>query len=441
MRLGCGANALNGPTPLKIATLPAGLALRILTAFGFGFFLSMFCRSSGNLLKGPVQADLGLSEAAMGLTFGTAFFIAFGLAQLPIGVLLDRYDPRKVCAGMLSVAAAGTLIFAFAHTSGHMAAGRVLMGMGFAACMMAALKTYSLWFPVNKLPTINGIQFSVGILGSISATKPTQWLLEVIDWRGINMIMAALALLAAVLLVTLAPKHDSKSSGESLLSQIKGIGKVYGDGYFWRTTPWAFISIGISQGVGTLYVLSWLKGPGGLGLSGATDILFLIAFVSIFNYLLVGYLMEWLGKRGFGTMTVPYTGIFLSMTAMALIIAMPGTPLLWLFWALSIGWASLTVASLARAFPVHLAGRVYTGFNQMSFLVTSIIQWVVGSLLDFFPRTGADAAPDSYRLAFAAVLGIQLLGCLWTIAARFLRIGEQTMIERENAMTQQAKHV
>ena len=423
---------------MKIATLPAGLALRILTAFGFGFFLSMFCRSSGNLLKGPVQADLGLSEATMGLTFGTAFFIAFGLAQLPIGVLLDRYDPRKVCAGMLLVAATGTLVFAFSHTGGHMAAGRALMGIGFAACMMSALKTYSLWFPVNKLPTINGIQFSVGILGSISATKPTQWLLEVTDWRGINLAMAALALLAAILLLTIAPKHGSKSSGESLLSQIKGIGKVYGDGYFWRTTPWAFTSIGISQGIGTLYVISWLKGAGGLSLSGATDILFLIAFVSIFNYLLVGYLMEWLGKRGFGPMSIPYAGVFLSMVAMALIIALPGAPLLWVFWALSIGWASLTVASLARAFPVHLAGRVYTGFNQLSFLMTSIIQVVVGGLLDFYPRVGADAAPDSYRLAFAAVLGIQLLGGLWTFAARLLRIGEQTMIERENAMTEQS---
>ena len=419
---------------MKIATLPAGLALRILTAFGFGFFLSMFARSSGNLLKGPIQLDLGLSDASMGLTFGTAFFIAFGLAQLPIGVLLDRYDPRKVNAIMLLVAATGTTLFALSHTSGHMAAGRILMGVGFAACMMSALKTYSLWFPVTKLPTINGVQFAVGILGSISATKPTQWLLQVTDWRGIILGMAALSVLAAILLLALAPRHDARSSGESLLSQIRGIGTVYGDGYFWRTTPWAFISIGISQGVGTMYVLSWLKGIGGETLSGATNVLFAIAFVSIFNYLLVGHLMEWLGRRGFGPMTIPYSGIFLSMIALGLIIALPGMTLLWVFWALSIGWASLTVASLARAFPVSLAGRVYTGFNQMSFLMTSIIQWLVGALLDFYPRVDGNAAPESYRLAFAAVLGIQVLGCLWTVAARALRIGESTMIEREKAM-------
>jgi MFS family permease len=421
---------------LKIATLPAGLALRILTAFGFGFFLSMFARSSGNLLKGPIQLDLGLSDATMGLSFGTAFFIAFGLAQLPIGVMLDRYDPRRVNAAMLLLAATGTTIFALSHTSAHMAAGRILMGVGFAACMMSALKTYSLWFPVNKLPTINGVQFAIGILGAISATKPTQWLLQVTDWRGIVLTMAALALLAAILLLVLAPRHQAKTSGESLASQIKGIGKVYGDGYFWRTTPWAFISIGISQGVGTMYVLSWLKTAGGETTSSATDVLLAISSVSIINYLIIGHVMEWLSKRGFSAMAIPYTGIFFSMVAMAAIIARPTlhTTLMWVFWALSIGWASLTVASLARAFPVSLAGRVYTGFNQMSFLMTSIIQWLVGALLDFYPRVDGNAAPESYRLAFAAVLGIQVLGCLWTVAARAMRIGEKTMIEREKAM-------
>jgi hypothetical protein len=89
------------------------------------------------------------------------------------------------------------------------------------------------------------------------------------------------------------------------------------------------------------------------------------------------------------------------------------------------------VAVLARNYPPQMAGRVYTGFNQMSFLMTAGIQWLVGWLLDLFPRTGAGASPEGYKLAFAAVLGIQVLGALWTIAAHFLRIGERTMLERE----------
>jgi MFS family permease len=428
---------------VKIATLPAGIALRIIAAFGFGFFLSMFTRASGNLLSGPIRGDLGLSEATMGLTFGLAFFIAFGLAQLPIGVALDRYDPRRVNAAMLLVAAAGTVLFALSHGSGQMAVGRVLMGVGFAACMMSALKTYSLWFPVHKLPTINGVQFAIGILGTISASKPTEWLLRVTDWRGIVLGIGALALLASALLLTLAPRHRGKPSGETLVEQIKGIALVYRDAYFWRTTPWSFVSIGISQGVGTLYVVPWLTAAAGLSTASAANILFAVSTASIVNYLLVGHLIEWLGRRGFSLMTVPYTGILVSMVMMAVIIASPTTmPMLfWVIWSLAIGWASLTVAGLARAFPLHLAGRVYTDFNQMSFLITSLVQMLVGALLDVFPQGADGPAADTYRLAFAAVLGLQVLGCLWTVAARVLRIGEKTMIERENAMTAQAKDV
>jgi hypothetical protein len=257
-------------------------------------------------------------------------------------------------------------------------------------------------------------------------------MLLVTDWRGINLALAGLCVAGAAVLLTVAPRHVAPPSGETLASQIKGIGKVYGDGYFWRTTPWAFISIGVSQGVGTMYVLSWLTQAAGQTVSAATNVLFAISLASIVNYLLVGQLMQWLTRRGFGPMTVPYAGIFGSMLVLAAIVARPGLfPAgMWVLWALSIGWTSLTVASLARAFPVRLAGRVYTGFNQLSFLMTSAIQWLVGWLVDFHPGADGHGAPEGYRLAFAAVLGIQLLGLAWTVAARLLRIGERTMIER-----------
>jgi MFS family permease len=418
---------------LKIATLPAGLALRILSAFCFGFFLSMFTRASANMLKLPIQQDLGLSEAGLGFALGTSFFIAFGLAQLPIGVLLDRYDPRRVNAVMLVVAAAGTVIFALSQSGTQLAVGRILMGMGFGACMMSALKTYFLWFPGPTLPTVNGIQFAVGFVGAISATKPTEWALQITDWRGINLVLAGLAILAAIVLVTVAPRHTAPPSGETLRDQIKGIGKVYGDGYFWRTTPLAFISIGISQGLGTMYVVSWLQSVAGMDEAAAANVIALSASVSIVNYLLIGKLMEWLGNRGVGVMTLPWIGITISMTALLMLtlqLSFAGAAV-WIAWQLSIGWASLTVAVLARNYPPQMAGRVYTGFNQMSFLMTAGIQWLVGWLLDLFPRTGAGASPEGYKLAFAAVLGIQVLGALWTIAAHVLRIGERTMLERE----------
>ena len=90
---------------MKFASLPMSTALRLMFSFGFGFFLSMFTRSLSNIVKQPIQLELGLGEEAVSLALGTSFFVAFGLAQLPVGILLDRYDPRKVNAILFLVAA------------------------------------------------------------------------------------------------------------------------------------------------------------------------------------------------------------------------------------------------------------------------------------------------------------------------------------------------
>jgi len=117
---------------MKILSLPAGTAARILTAFGFGFFLSMFTRAVSNIIKQPIMTDLGLSEEVLSLALGTSFFVAFGLMQLPLGVLLDRYDPRRVTAGLFTIAGLGSAIFAGAQDASTLALGRALMGLGFA---------------------------------------------------------------------------------------------------------------------------------------------------------------------------------------------------------------------------------------------------------------------------------------------------------------------
>lgn len=421
---------------MKIASVPAPIALRILSAFGFGFFLSMFTRAVANIIKQPVQLDLGLSEETLSLAMGTSFFVAFGLMQLPLGVLLDRYDPRKVNASLLVVAGVGGVLFATAQSAGELAFGRALMGIGFAGGMMASLKTYSLWFPVDKLPTITGLQFAIGITGAISATKPTEWLLRAFDWREIYLVFAGLTFLAALIMALWPPKHQDDGHHETFAQLFAGMGRVFRDSYFWRITPWAFISLGISQGIGTLYVFSWMTDVAAYNVSDAASLLTLTASVSIINFLLMGRLAEWLRGRGFGLMTLPSIGMTLSMLAlMALVLQWTDHAIaIWLVWTISISTGVITMSAIAKAFPVSLSGRAYTAFNLMGFGMTAIAQWMVGYVLDLYPRVGGAASPEGYQIGFAILLGFQLLGMIWFIVASFLGIGMQTMIDAQEGI-------
>ena len=81
------------------------LWLRLFLPFAAGYFLSYLYRTA-NAVIGPVLArDLGLGDNALGLLTST-YFLAFGAAQLPLGMLLDRFGPRRVEAALLLIAAA-----------------------------------------------------------------------------------------------------------------------------------------------------------------------------------------------------------------------------------------------------------------------------------------------------------------------------------------------
>ncbi len=117
------------------------LWIRLFVPFAAGYFLSYLFRTV-NAVIGPVLArELNLGDNALGLLTST-YFLAFGAAQLPLGMLLDRFGPRRVEAVLLLLAGSGAAVFAISDTLTGLAIGRALIGLGVAACLMASFKAF-----------------------------------------------------------------------------------------------------------------------------------------------------------------------------------------------------------------------------------------------------------------------------------------------------------
>ncbi|HYE39339.1 MAG TPA: MFS transporter, partial [Ramlibacter sp.] len=139
--------------------------------YALGHFLSTLLRNVNAVLAPQLAQAAALSPGELGL-LTSAFFCAFALAQLPVGIALDRYGPRRVQSTLMLLAAFSCVLFAQADTLAGMAASRFLMGLGLGGCFMAAVKAMAAWAPPARMPSVSGYLIAAGGLGSAAATLP-----------------------------------------------------------------------------------------------------------------------------------------------------------------------------------------------------------------------------------------------------------------------------
>ena len=85
--------------------------LLVFLPFSAGYFLSYFFRTINAVLASALTKELGLSASDLGLMTGV-YFLTFAIVQLPLGILLDRFGPRRVQCVFLLLTAIGAALFA-----------------------------------------------------------------------------------------------------------------------------------------------------------------------------------------------------------------------------------------------------------------------------------------------------------------------------------------
>jgi len=155
----------------------------MLLPFAAGYYFSYVFRTINALIAGTLTRELGLGPADLGL-LTSVYFLAMAAVQVPLGILLDRYGPRRVQSACLVFAAAGAGVFACAESMPGLMLGRALIGVGVATALMASLKAIVLWFPKERIALANGWVVMLGALGAVTATLPAEPLVRSLGWRG-----------------------------------------------------------------------------------------------------------------------------------------------------------------------------------------------------------------------------------------------------------------
>ena len=398
---------------------PPGAWIRIFLPFALGYYLSYLLRTVNAVISPALTNELGLSAAQLGL-LTSMYFLAFGLAQIPVGIALDRFGPRRVESALLWVTALGSVLFALGDSMASLGLARALIGLGVSACLMGALKGLALWYPPERQSSMTGFIMASGAMGALTASAPLELMMPLVDWRGVFWGIAVVAVLAALTLARSLPREEATGGQGDMREVLRSVGAIFMAPAFLRFAGSSLFFVGGFMALQSLWAVPWLMEVEGLDLAATARMLLLLNLGMLLGQLSIGVFGVRLVRRGVEPLRllhVGYAGLLLVQAAIVFGVG-PVAVKWFLLGALSAVNSQAYLAS-ASHFPREMFGRISTSINLMAFAGAFLVQWGIGLVLDVL-RANDWTLPAALRFAFASLLLLQLISFIPLLPRRWL---------------------
>jgi predicted MFS family arabinose efflux permease len=316
------------------------------------------------------------------------------------------------------MALAGTLVFAFSESLFGLTVGRLLIGIGVSACLMAAFTAYRRWFALEQQGQLASGMLVFGTVGALMTTVPVQLSLPYIGWRGIFIVMALMVLIGFIAIRFGLPTFDDHPHNNNApLSddhQPIGLKNIFLNPFFLRMLPVGVINHGGFLALQTLWIGPWMIDVLGYSSVESAQILFLFNGVMLLGYAFNAWFIPRANRQGFQTLN--YIKYMLGFGLVAQLIAITWQiQLSWIVWivlAITATGHILGQSCLITAFPSRNAGLASTSYNLLIFVGAFIFQWSIGWGIDLMSAQGF-AKPDAFRQVFLVFLVLQVMSFIW----------------------------
>lgn len=401
---------------------PARIIFTALLPFAAGYFMSYLLRAVNAVVAPDLVREMSLTPGQLGL-LTAAYLGAFALFQLPLGVLLDRYGPRRVQAALLVAAAIGAALFAIGSNVWTLSAARALIGIGFAGGLMSGFKAVVLWVPEPRRALANSLVMSLGAIGLLFSTAPMELAVQYAGWRTVFVGLAAVTFAVALLIYLMVPERTPAATGDSLGQQIQAIGAILRDRAFWRLAPMLGATAGTHIAIQTLWAGPWFHDVAGLDRMAAANHLFMMAAAFFVGILVSGALTDWFVRRGVSELDVMlgFLGVFLTAQLLIILDVQSLRLFAWMAFGMSGQTAILAYPWLSKHFGAKRSGRANTAMNLIIFGAAFLAQSAIGAIIDTFPKAPSGGfGVQAYQAGFGTFWVIEMIGLLWYLSGRKL---------------------
>lgn len=384
------------------------------------YLLGFFHRVAPGVITAELMRDFAISAGALG-NLSAFYFYSYAAMQIPTGILVDRWGPRRLLTTGALVAAGGAVLFALAPGVGWAAAGRLLIGGSVAVAFVGSLKVSVNWFAPRHYALLSGMASFFGVTGAVFAGTPLRLLVDHYGWRAVVLVTAAVTLLVGVgtwWFVRDQPHEKGfddfvpprPASGQDRGGIVADILRVFA----YRNTVLLFlIPGGITGCVLTfcgLWGVPYLQTLHGVSATNAA------AFTSalLVAWAVGGPFFGWLSERACNRKAIYLAGCGASLSGWLVVVLVKDLPLIFLLPVMvATGFCSgcmvITFVFVKESVPLPLAGTASGVINMGVMAGPMLLQPAVGRVLDLL-WSGEMAAGvrvyslSAYRSGFALML-------------------------------------
>jgi MFS family permease len=286
----------------------------------FFFFYAWVLRVAPSVMIEELMRDFALGGAVLG-NLSAFYFYGYAGMQVPVGLMLDRFGPRRLMTIAALVCAGGCILFATSTAFWAVAAGRFLIGASAAFSLVGSMAVAGQWFPAHRFALLSGLAMMMGMAGGVFGQAPLRLSVEAFDWRSTMLMLAAGGVVIAI--CAWATVRDKQRSAGGFGAILTGLARVARKPQTWAI---AIAGLGASApllGFAGLWGVPYLSATHGLDQTKAAAITSMMFIGWGIGAPIFGWLSDRIGKR-----RPPYVaGLLLCVVSMAAIVYVPGLPL------------------------------------------------------------------------------------------------------------------
>lgn len=380
-------------------------------------------RSSLSVANLTIREELGLSATEIGILL-SVFSLAYGVAQLPCGPLLDRKGPRLMLGLGMFFWSLFQALSGMVHSFTQFVLVRIGMGIGEAPMNPCGVKVINDWFNIKERGRPMGFFNAASTVGLAISPPILAAMMLMIGWRGMFITIGILGIFLAISWymlyrnreeIILSENEQRYLNAGSISTKRHPLSFAEWRGLFKNRTMWGMM-LGFSGINYTAWLyLAWL--PGYLQTSyqldlKSTGMMAAIPFIfGAVGMLLNGYVTDWIVKKGTSPLKSRKMSIVIGMVCSAMFtfivpqaetslsaVLLIGMALFFIHFAGTSAWGIIHVAVASR-----MTASVGSIQNFASFICASFAPVVTGFILD---------KTHSFNLALIICGCITLLGAV-----------------------------